>query len=79
MDGLHHNGLDYYTHLLTGYIGSSSFLKYIAQVVKQLRQVNPDLVYGKNVFTFDNYGNRLPTTGTALLKDTIVGKTKALQ
>lgn len=50
MDGLRHNGLDYYTHLLTGYIGSTSFLKYIVQVVKQLRQVNPDLVYGKNVF-----------------------------
>jgi pyridoxal/pyridoxine/pyridoxamine kinase len=51
MDGLHHNGLDHYSHLLTGYIGSASFLKYIAQVVKQLREVNPDLVYGKNGFT----------------------------
>jgi pyridoxal/pyridoxine/pyridoxamine kinase len=52
MDGLHHNGLDYYTHLLTGYIGSAGFLKYIAEVVKHLRQVNPDLIYGKNGFTF---------------------------
>ena len=50
MDGLHHNGLDYYTHLLTGYIGSVGFLKYIAHVVKQLREVNPDLVYGKSGF-----------------------------
>jgi pyridoxine kinase len=55
MDGLHHNGLDYYTHLLTGYIGSAGFLKYIAEVVKQLRQVNPDLVYGKNGFIFVRY------------------------
>lgn len=55
MDGLHHNGLDYYTHLLTGYIGSAGFLKYIAEVVKQLRQVNPDLVYGKNGFMFVKY------------------------
>lgn len=50
MDGLHHNGLDYYTHLLTGYIGSAGFLRYIAEVVKRLRQINPDLVYGKNGF-----------------------------
>jgi pyridoxine kinase len=50
MDGLHRNGLDYYTHLLTGYIGSAGFLKYIADVVKQLREVNPDLVYGKAAF-----------------------------
>jgi pyridoxine kinase len=56
MDGLHHNGLDYYTHLLTGYIGSAGFLKYIAHVVKQLREVNPDLVYGKTGFTFCNCG-----------------------
>ena len=47
MDGLNHNGLDHYTHLLTGYVGSPSFLKQIAQVVQQLRKINPNLVYGK--------------------------------
>jgi hypothetical protein len=64
MDGLQHNGLDNYTHLLTGYIGSTGFLKYIAQVVEQLRQINPDLVYGKNDFVFTKLGNPLPATGS---------------
>ena len=52
MDGLHHNGLDYYTHLLTGYVGSPSFLNQIAQVVQNLRKINPKLVYGK---TYNNF------------------------
>lgn len=47
IDGLAENDLDNYTHLLTGYVGSASFLRRIAQVVKNLKQKNPKLVYGK--------------------------------
>lgn len=45
IEGLEANNLLYYTHLLTGYIGSLSFLECILQVVEKLRSVNPDLIY----------------------------------
>ncbi|XP_023713305.1 pyridoxal kinase isoform X1 [Cryptotermes secundus] len=72
MDGLHHNGLDYYTHLLTGYIGSASFLRYIAEVVKQLRQVNPDLVYVCDPVMGDNGRMYVPKELLGIYKDTIL-------
>lgn len=46
MEGLVLNGLHKkYTHLLTGYIGSTSFLEKVAEVVKVLKDANPSLVY----------------------------------
>lgn len=45
--GLTSNGLDNYTHLLTGYIGSASFLNRVANLVKHVKTVNPNLIYGK--------------------------------
>ncbi|XP_057862357.2 pyridoxal kinase isoform X4 [Cryptomeria japonica] len=45
IEGLEANDLLCYTHLLTGYIGSVSFLDTILQVVQKLRSVNPDLIY----------------------------------
>uniref|UniRef100_A0ACD5XLU9 Uncharacterized protein n=1 Tax=Avena sativa TaxID=4498 RepID=A0ACD5XLU9_AVESA len=45
IEGLGENDLLHYTHLLTGYIGSVSFLNTVLQVVEKLRSVNPDLIY----------------------------------
>ncbi|CAM8944768.1 unnamed protein product [Rhodiola kirilowii] len=45
IEGLEANNLLCYTHLLTGYIGSVSFLDVVLEVVKKLRSVNPDLIY----------------------------------
>ncbi|GAY43787.1 hypothetical protein CUMW_077230 [Citrus unshiu] len=45
IEGLEANNLLYYTHLLTGYIGSVSFLNTILQVVEKLRSINPNLIY----------------------------------
>ncbi|ONI17420.1 hypothetical protein PRUPE_3G158100 [Prunus persica] len=45
IEGLEENDLLYYTHLLTGYIGSVSFLSTILEVVNKLRSVNPKLKY----------------------------------
>jgi len=45
VEGMHTNDLLHYTHLLTGYIGSVSFLETIVKVVKRLRETNPDLIY----------------------------------
>ncbi|KAJ0962738.1 hypothetical protein J5N97_027860 [Dioscorea zingiberensis] len=45
IEGLAANDLLYYTHLLTGYIGSVSFLNTVLQVVDKLRSKNPGLIY----------------------------------
>lgn len=45
IEGLEANDLLYYTHLLTGYIGSVSFLNTVLQVVDKLRSINPNLTY----------------------------------
>ncbi|KAK2986734.1 hypothetical protein RJ640_010959 [Escallonia rubra] len=45
VEGLGANDLLYYTHLLTGYIGSVSFLETVLKVVKKLRSINPELKY----------------------------------
>lgn len=45
IDCLVENNLDNYTYLLTGYVGSASFLKKIAEVVHILKRKNPDLIY----------------------------------
>ncbi|KAK3426344.1 hypothetical protein EUGRSUZ_F02818 [Eucalyptus grandis] len=45
IEGLEANDLLYYTHLLTGYIGSVSFLNTVLRVVDKLRSVNPKLTY----------------------------------
>ncbi|KAL3346246.1 hypothetical protein AABB24_024935 [Solanum stoloniferum] len=45
IEGLEANGLLYYTHLLTGYIGSVSFLNTVLKVVDKLRSVNPKLKF----------------------------------
>lgn len=41
------NLLHKYSHLSSGYIGNASFLKYIVEIVKTLKIVNPNLIYGK--------------------------------
>lgn len=47
MQGLADNNLDTtYTHLLTGYIGTTSFLTQICKIVKDLKKKNPKLIYG---------------------------------
>ncbi|XP_029045685.1 pyridoxal kinase [Osmia bicornis bicornis] len=45
IDGLVQNNLDNYTYLLTGYVGSASFLKKVAEVVHTLKRKNPELIY----------------------------------
>lgn len=45
MAGLEANQVNRYTHILTGYIGSHSFLIKLAEVVKQLKTINPGLKY----------------------------------
>lgn len=45
VSGLRTNNLLNFSHVLTGYIGSRSFLEKVADVVKELKDKNPDLTY----------------------------------
>lgn len=47
-DGLVTNELTKtYSHLLTGYVGNDEFLREIKEIIKKLRESNPNIVYGK--------------------------------
>lgn len=55
MQGLADNHLDTcYSYLLTGYIGTKSFLTQIGQIVKDLKKKNPRLIYGNNNLRYLN-------------------------
>ena len=41
VEGLESNQINQYTHILTGYIGSKSFLLQLADVVRRLKAANP--------------------------------------
>lgn len=46
VDGLDANGLLQHTHMLTGYIGSETFLAEVLDVLRRLRAANPDVRFG---------------------------------
>jgi pyridoxine kinase len=43
--GLKENNLVNYTHLLTGYVGNEAFLHKLADLIEELKEVNPALIY----------------------------------
>lgn len=47
MTGLETNKLDEFSHILTGYVGSASFLEELSTSIQQLKRKNPDVVFGK--------------------------------
>lgn len=57
MSGLKTNDLDNFSHLLTGYVGSASFLEQVYTSVKQLKEKNPNLVYGRTTNLSYNFKN----------------------
>nr|CAD7197617.1 unnamed protein product [Timema douglasi] len=71
-DGLSQNGLDKYTHLLTGYVGSPSFLKRIAQLVEHMRKINPKLIYVCDPVMGDNGHMYVPQELLPIYRDTIL-------
>lgn len=46
-EGLKTNNLVQYDKVLTGYVGSESFLRKIAEVVRDIKSRNPNAVYCK--------------------------------
>ncbi|XP_011498686.1 PREDICTED: pyridoxal kinase [Ceratosolen solmsi marchali] len=72
MDGLIENNIDHYTHLLTGYVGSASFLRQIAQVVQKLKSKNPKLLYVCDPVMGDNGKMYVPEELKEIYKNEII-------
>jgi pyridoxine kinase len=71
--GLALNNLhDHYTHLLTGYVGSDDFLRQIGSMVKDLRKVNPKLVYVCDPVMGDEGHMYVPKSLLPIYRDEIV-------
>ncbi|XP_011300369.1 pyridoxal kinase [Fopius arisanus] len=71
-EGLAANDLDHYSHLLTGYVGSASFLRKIGQLVPILRKKNPKLVYVCDPVLGDNGKTYVPDELIEIYKTEIV-------
>ncbi|XP_054263413.1 pyridoxal kinase [Macrosteles quadrilineatus] len=73
VEGLKINQLDQsYTHLLTGYIGSPSFLYKVAEVVHHLKKVCHNLTYICDPVMGDNGAMYVPQDLLPIYRDTIV-------
>jgi len=78
IQGLDSNNLLEYTHLLTGYIGSASFLTEILKVVDLLRKKNPGLIYVCDPVMGDVFGSNyqgqlyVPQELPAIFRDAVV-------
>ncbi|KAK7063279.1 hypothetical protein SK128_022569 [Halocaridina rubra] len=72
IEGLKLNGIDKYTHLLTGYIGSSSFLEKVKSVVEHLKAVNPKLIYVCDPVMGDNGKMYVPEELLPIYRERII-------
>lgn len=72
VQGLKENNIDLYTHLLTGYIGSVSFLNQISTVVNDLKERNPNLIYVCDPVMGDNGKLYVPKELIPIYKDIIL-------
>ncbi|CAH0715513.1 unnamed protein product, partial [Brenthis ino] len=72
VDGLILNNLDYYTHFLTGYSRSPDSLKQIAQIIKKLREKNPNLIYVCDPVMGDNGKMYVPEEILPVYRDIVV-------
>ncbi|XP_044752004.1 pyridoxal kinase [Coccinella septempunctata] len=70
--GLKENGLDKYDYLLTGYVGSPSFLKEIVAVYKHLKSVNPNIVFVCDPVMGDNGEFYVPEELVPLYREQVV-------
>ncbi|KAL6529935.1 hypothetical protein OROMI_028580 [Orobanche minor] len=72
IEGLEANNLLYYTHLLTGYIGSVSFLTTVLKVVDKLRSINPGLTYVCDTVLGDEGKLYVPQDMVSLYREKVV-------
>lgn len=71
-EGLKENNIHNFTHLLTGYIGSKSFLEKVGDIIKDMKKTNPDLTYVCDPVMGDNGKMYVPAELLPVYKDTII-------
>ncbi|ORX80637.1 pyridoxal kinase-like protein [Basidiobolus meristosporus CBS 931.73] len=67
--GIEINGLEDYTHLLTGYLGNSENLRVVAKILKKLREKNPNLIYVLDPVLGDNGKFYIPEEAVPIYRD----------
>lgn len=72
VDGLEENDLLVYTHILTGYIGSLSFLRAVVDIVKRIKKINPHAVYVCDPVLGDHGRLYVPSELVPVYRDEIV-------
>lgn len=70
--GLKLNKLHNYSHLLTGYVGSASFLEKIVEVVKEFKEVNPELYFVCDPVMGDNGQMYVPEELLPIYRDHLI-------
>ncbi|KAF9809162.1 hypothetical protein SFRURICE_009849 [Spodoptera frugiperda] len=72
IEGLTLNEVDYYTHFLTGYSRSPDSLKKIVEILKKLREKNPNLNYVCDPVMGDNGKMYVPEDILPVYRDVVV-------
>lgn len=72
-EGLRLNRITKYTHILTGYVGSDSFLNKVADIVQQLKQENSSLMYVCDPVMGDNGKLYVPQSQVNIYRDRLIG------
>lgn len=71
-DGLKLNDIHRYSHLLTGYVGSESFLHEVIRVIKELKEANPNIVYVCDPVLGDNGHFYVPKELMPIYRDQVL-------
>lgn len=72
VSGLIENSLHNYSHLLTGYVGSPTFLREISKTLEGLRKKNPNIVYVCDPVMGDNGKMYVPESLLEIYKTSII-------
>ncbi|VDO83145.1 unnamed protein product [Heligmosomoides polygyrus] len=71
-EGLRLNDINHYSHILTGYCGNGAFLKKIADIVKDLKENDPSVVFVCDPVMGDNGRYYVPKDLLPIYRDVIV-------
>nr|CAG4648752.1 EOG090X09AY [Polyphemus pediculus] len=72
MTGLQMNDLDTFSHILTGYVGSVSFLEQVFEGIQHLKTVNPNSVYVCDPVMGDNGHLYVPKELLEIYRDKLI-------
>lgn len=71
-DGLKLNRINRYSHVLTGYVGSDSFLNKVADIIQELKRENPSLMYVCDPVMGDDGKLYVPQSQVNIYRDRLI-------